>query len=333
MQAGTDLTMDGPLDPTFAENLSTIQDIYSAWYPQAERITIHVPEGNSGSTPQAGHTGAFFSGGVDSFYTLLKHDEEIDLLVYVHGFDVDLDDTSLRRRVSDMLNEVGTRFDKEVIEVETNLRQFSDERAGWPRYHGAALAFVGLTLQSFFGRLLIASGASYDELRPWGSHPLLDPCWSTSNLQFIHDGCEASRLDKCRVVGQNDIASELLRVCWRNPDGAYNCGRCEKCIRTMVQLLAADALKQCSAFEHELDPEVLHENRDVRAEVRKMDFHYQQPLQVLRETGRAPEVVRAVEAALNGPSLQERTHSKIRDFYVYSRHIVGRLSRRAGLRE
>lgn len=332
MYKGEDLTVEEPLDPTFADNLSTVQDIYSTWWPEAERIMVEAPSGESNPSPTTGRTAAFFTGGVDSFYTLLKHREEIDALVYVYGFDVDLDNASLRRRVSDMLSEVGNHFRKEVIEVEANLRQFSDERCSWSRYHGAALAFVGLTLESFLERLLIASGAPYDELRPWGSHPLLDPCWSTSNLQFIHDGCEASRLDKCDVIGQNDIASDLLRVCWRNPAGAYNCGRCEKCIRTMVQLLASGALEQCSAFEHELDPEILREDEDIRARVRNLAFHYHQPIQVLRKTGRAPEVVEAIEAALNGPSPWRRTRSKIRDLYGYGRRFAGRLLRHFGLR-
>lgn len=326
MYNGEDLVLEEPLDAKFADNLSTIQDIYSTWWSEAERITVETPSGHSNYAPKTERTAAFFTGGVDSFYTLLKHKEEIDALIYVHGFDVDLDDTSLRRRVTEMLQEVGTRFDKEVIEVKTNLRDFSDDRVGWPRYHGAALAFAGLVLQPCFDRLLIASGAPYDELRPFGSHPLLDPNWSTSTLQFIHDGCEASRLEKCQVVGESDIARQMLL------NSAYNCGRCEKCIRTMVQLLAADALKQCSAFEHELDVEILLENEGVRARIRNKDFHYHQPVQVLRKTGRAPEVVEAIEDALSGPSLRVRARSKVRDLYGYGRRFAGRLSRRFGFR-
>ena len=52
-------------------------------------------------------------------------------------------------------------------------------------------------------------------------------------------GCEASRLDKLDVVAREPAARHSLRVCWENRGGAYNCGRCEKCLRTMV---AMDAL-------------------------------------------------------------------------------------------
>ena len=32
-----------------------------------------------------------------------------------------------------------------------------------------------------------------------------------------------------------------LRVCWENPDGSFNCGRCGKCTRTKVGLALAGA--------------------------------------------------------------------------------------------
>jgi hypothetical protein len=45
-----------------------------------------------------------------------------------------------------------------------------------------------------------------------------------------------------------------LRVCWKNPGGAYNCGRCDKCLRTMINLEAAGALTRCATFTEPLDP-------------------------------------------------------------------------------
>ncbi|MGI8756518.1 MAG: hypothetical protein ACR2MB_11780, partial [Acidimicrobiales bacterium] len=39
-----------------------------------------------------------------------------------------------------------------------------------------------------------------------------------------------------------------LRVCWRNVDGLTNCGRCEKCVRTMVMFAGADQLQHCATF-------------------------------------------------------------------------------------
>ena len=146
MQAGKDLHLDEPLNPTFAENLLTMQDIYATWYDDAQRIAVHAPDGTLTPAPSTGQTATFFTGGVDSFYTLLKHEAEIDTLVYVRGFDVDLEDTQLRQQVSGMFHKIGDHFCKKVIQVETNLRQFSNTRTSWPRYYVAALVSVVLTL-------------------------------------------------------------------------------------------------------------------------------------------------------------------------------------------
>jgi hypothetical protein len=157
---------------------------------------------------------------------------------------------------------------------------------------------------------------------------LLDEATSdldTASEQYIQSSIDA-------LQGEDNLASELLRVCWRNPDGTYNCGRCEKCVRTMVQLLAADALRQCSVFERGLVPEIVEENENVRAQIRDKGFHYHQPIQVLRKTGRAPEVVEAIENALRGPSLPMRARSKVHDLYGYGRRFAGRMARRFGFR-
>ncbi len=63
MYKGEDLMVEEPLDPKFVDNLSTIQDIYSTWWPEAKRITIKAPTGESNSVLETGRTAAFFTGG------------------------------------------------------------------------------------------------------------------------------------------------------------------------------------------------------------------------------------------------------------------------------
>jgi hypothetical protein len=40
---------------------------------------------------------------MDSFYMLLKHRAEITHIIFVHGFDIDLEDRELRAQASRML--------------------------------------------------------------------------------------------------------------------------------------------------------------------------------------------------------------------------------------
>jgi hypothetical protein len=120
--------------------------------------------------------------------------------------------------------------------------------------HGAALAAVALGIQGFWGRAYIPATQDYANMYPTGSHPLLDPMWSTESVRIINDGAEATRIQKVQwKIACSDVALRHLRVCWENRDSKYNCGRCEKCIRTMVNLEIAGVLKECRSFDRPLD--------------------------------------------------------------------------------
>jgi hypothetical protein len=71
---------------------------------------------------------------------------------------------------------------------------------GWKLYHGAALAAVALLFQDRLGKILIPPTYSYADLLPWGSHPLLDPLWSTEQTTIEHEGCEATRVEKAAYI-------------------------------------------------------------------------------------------------------------------------------------
>lgn len=89
-----------------------------------------------------------------------------------------------------------------------------------------------------------------------------------------------------RVI-QDPKARAFLRVCWQNPDNAYNCCRCEKCIRTMLALEALGGLDQCPTFPLPLTEDIVatipltsHSDRA---------FAYQN-LALLRENQRRPDL-------------------------------------------
>jgi hypothetical protein len=84
-------------------------------------------------------------------------------------------------------------------------------------------------------RTYVPSSWTYAHLVPWGSHALLDSLWSTEACELVHDGAESPRTGKVAAIVASDVALRVLRVCLADTD-AYNCGRCEKCLRTMVTL-------------------------------------------------------------------------------------------------
>ena len=264
MKAGEPLQVAVPVSRKLLRSARIIQSIYHDW----DRTLSEVPISAAERSTEADHVstqseiGVFFSLGVDSFYTLLKNStahstrqDAITHLIAVHGFDVPYDNAAVFGDVITNATKVAKTLNKQTLIVVTNIREFSDEFVGWGRlYHGAAMASVGLALERKFKTIYIAG--SYSPHYPWGSHPLLDPLWSTESLGLSHDGV-IGRLAKIRFIAQFPIAMETLRVCASDPYNGYNCGRCEKCLRTMIGLHLARALQRCETLPNQIDLETI----------------------------------------------------------------------------
>ena len=149
----------------------------------------------------------FFSGGLDSFYTVLKNlerekgENRIQHLLYVETPDVkqyEAQNENLKnqRIIENRLSQICDRLRLKPMLITTNLRAVTPYGVKWEMHHGSFYASVALSLDSFFKKVYIASTYTYATVFPWGSHPLLDPLWSNGSVELIHDGCEASRAQK-----------------------------------------------------------------------------------------------------------------------------------------
>jgi hypothetical protein len=129
-------------------------------------------------------------------------------------------------------------FGKTLIPVETNHFPFG-YRFNLSRNltQGSALASIALLLG--FPRVYLPAAYSYNQLIPLGSHPLTDPLWSNEGVEIIHEGAEARRVDKVIKIAENELALANLRVCFDNMN--INCGKCAKCMRTLIPLKLLDA--------------------------------------------------------------------------------------------
>jgi hypothetical protein len=315
MKLGADVALDRPVSERMLRNLGAIQDVFACWQPETfRRIAIHALPSPS-QTRISNAVACFFSAGVDSFYTLLKHSDEVTTLLLVHGFDIGLENEAMSAKVSATVRRIAARLNKKVIEIHTNVRAFSASRLRWGMYHGSVLAAVGLMLAPLVSKIYIPATHTYADLLPWGSHPLVDPLWSSEQVSFVHDGCEATRVEKVAAISKSDVAMSTLRVCWRNPGGEYNCGRCDKCLRTMVNLHLASALGRCSTL-----PSTLELKQIARTSIRgdsSRAFAYEN-LRALRQRGGDPKLIDALEDALNGRyergiwRVQEKVHRWVR---------------------
>lgn len=236
-----------------------------------------------------------FSGGVDSFYTALTNLNDIGRLIFVHGFDVRLNRARLRASISSVLAAAARDMNRPLLELETNIRALGDDYLAWRDYHGAAMAAVGLALSGEVSRVDIAGTWDPKDAIPWGSHPKLDPLFGNRWLTIRHEG-HAARPDKIKRLVESDVAMRHLRVCFRNEDGAYNCGRCEKCLRTMIALYLYGALGRCATFPAELD---IRRVRNLIPRSEKKAVWLRENLALARRVNGPPEIIDAMETALS----------------------------------
>jgi hypothetical protein len=61
------------------------------------------------------------------------------------------------------------------------------------------------------------------------------------------------RSEKINFISNYDDIYDYLRVCWKNYNNTYNCGICEKCIRTMFDFYRIGKLCKFSVLPTEFD--------------------------------------------------------------------------------
>ncbi|WP_341303897.1 hypothetical protein [Pseudomonas sp. TMP25] len=254
MSSRCDLLVSEPVSLLYLGNQRRLVSIFSNWFERYRPVEITANTLRTADEHGSGRVGCFFTGGVDSFYTFFKHRDEITDLIFVHGYDVDLDDLPRREQVSAMGRALEQACGVRFIELETNAIRLFRDFGRWGKHaHGYGLGSAARHLAGYLRRIYVPSSFATAELLPWASHPDTDPLFSDERLDVVHDGCEAGRVDKVRALADDPLALQHLRVCWERVEGAYNCGRCEKCLRTMTSLQALGVLQQCATFPRQVD--------------------------------------------------------------------------------
>jgi hypothetical protein len=253
MHAGRALRLTGPVCETWAANLARLTDAFRRlWYPGAPG-PLAVPAGDARAVaqPQTPTPSALcFSGGVDAFHTLLASGGEIDTLVYAVGYDVRLHQRRQGAAVAAMVRAVGSATSHHVAVITTNLRRHPLVKATpWLRAFGGPLAAIGHLLGGATSRLLLASDGLGFEHPEVGSRPSTDPLHGSATLTVAHIAPGVTRLEKIRRIATEPLVQRHLRVCWQNTGSALNCGRCEKCVRTMLALDACGTLGCFAGFD------------------------------------------------------------------------------------
>lgn len=233
---------EGTLCPALLLRLRTVVSVLQRWYPELGAPPEVVAAASRVRLPADGAGLTFLSCGVDSLATLRwttshlppGHPASVRRAVSLRFQEQpssgreEFDDRTagMRQWALPVTQPLGV----ELVPVVTNLWWLT-RGDGWfydQKWHGSLLASVAHLLSSRSSVAYAASSWTTHDLHPWGSHPSLDENCSSAHLRVEH----------------------------RGNDWGPNCGTCEKCLRTMLALVALDALQNCRAFaQDDLAPE------------------------------------------------------------------------------
>ena len=249
------LAIEGSLCPKVGEGLSGARALLRGWYGERiSPISIEPSEGFRARMPAAAPRSALFlSGGIDSLYTLAANRMDFpsdhpasfrDALV-VRGFSFFPPDTpragDVWRRSWAAVRTSASAAGASPIPITTNLREIEPDFDFFARHFVFVLASAAHALARRVTTVTIAADLDIARLFPWGSHPLFHALSGSSAVDVVESGGERTRLDKTRALARRADLLATVVVCQEGPlpGDVLNCGRCEKCVRTLVALMIA----------------------------------------------------------------------------------------------
>lgn len=298
----TRVRVEGGVCPRLHDGLVRAMGLLSGWHGPGRRAPA-IEATEEFALPPAGESrrALFLSGGVDSL-DLLRADGAEDHgarsdrfrdAFCVEGFDIHWGPgerrTDLFERTLASLAPVAREAGVVLIPVRTNLRELDSGSAWLSEWLAAGTAAVAHAFARRIDRVAIASSAHETDVVPMGTHPELDPLYSSAELAVSHEGATERRIDKVARVAAWDTALRALRVCYQMDALAqsqrFNCGHCHKCVLTMLELVAAGRLAACPTFEaNDVHPEMTNALRPTSA---SSFGYYRELLAPLRARGRA----------------------------------------------
>lgn len=212
------------------------------------------------------------SGGVDSFYTIVKYknynikEQKLTHLIFDNVCTEDYDESRIRKnfyRDSKSKREIAEKFGLNYIEMYTNLYSFYP----FPNYifnyfFTASYSSCVYALEKLFSVFYFSSGLQIEDFS-MDEKSITDAayfdlftvdCISSESLKIYSAGAEVGRLEKTREISDDPVVQEYLQVDTIEEEGSkksnapLNCGRCQKCLRTISSLYALGKLEKFSTI-------------------------------------------------------------------------------------
>lgn len=239
---GKTISSEIPVDKLFLENLQNLVPVFRKWHNNNDlKLNINVPIKSNNKKSIQKKAISTFTMGVDSFYTLYSNIDKIDAILFVIGFDIQIEQKDLLDETIKNLKKVAEIYNKKLILCESEIKNTLKSNTGkgftWGDYfHGPALFNIAHSLNNYTELIIPSSHPEkfYSiENSQRGSTFLSDLYYSRNDFKISTNG-NLSRIDKIKfILNYDTLCLNYLRVCWKNPDQSYNCSQCTKCLRTM----------------------------------------------------------------------------------------------------
>ena len=275
-----------PVDAELVERLQHYQPVLTAGLPAAgcplREVPLDVPRRDALTTPPHDApervVAAAFSGGVDAHTQAAFSDPRPSMLLYVWGIDGEDVRPERNARVESRIREAARCHDMPVGFVETNLHPLLFKHYGFRRLsilirfgvHGAghllARRINTFTTATDFSPseqlLLFAASQVEHESQIIANYPPVVEMTTSIRVRQEYWSDGRTRMQRVAALAGVPGALSTVWICQQEAKGKYhgkppNCGRCEKCQRTLAELAVSGVHDEQEAFDHQLDPELI----------------------------------------------------------------------------
>lgn len=281
MENNMDIEFEAPISEQLYYQMMTyyipMVSKYNSTYPMHNISLIGPYESKVIENEKAVATGC--SGGVDSFYTIVKHgknsatnEHKLTHLIFNScgtGDDVKERIISVYKDNMKYLLDLANECDLKLIYCFNNLYEFYKKPLdSFVTFFTTVYGAAAYALQKLISVYYASSGYPitdfyFDLSKVHGYDPssfdvFTLSCMNTENIKFYSSGMECSRIEKESYISNDKSVMKYLKVCnldeYKTEKMEYlNCSECPKCLRTMAQFYALgklDNFKEIFNVEH-----------------------------------------------------------------------------------
>lgn len=327
LRAGGTFYVNGAVSASLLDNLEKYCACWQTMKPEYNHISI-VPETEIQDERKPLKDSAImtYSGGLDASFTLFRHKtgragrntKNIERAVLLFGAaDTPLskpDEFKLHAKNAKALcDDMGVEFST----VETNFCTYPND---WEMEHfnvivGMLYFFINYPYKITASSLCVLP-VSY---KTWGSNPITDLMLSSDAVQVVSDDVAYDRIMKAEVVKNWNLAKDKMRVCWAGEDKSKNCGKCEKCIRTMLDFIACGVTEPLNMFPKDAYDNMFENAKHITHFPR---WQYEVLLDRCQQNPDiAPKYITLIKDVLNGKHQRKKTKMHRHSFWWHVRHM------------